>query len=367
MENLVNFWKNKRVLLTGHTGFKGSWLSLMLQSLQANVLGYSLDPPTKPNLFSVAKVEEGMKDIRGDIRDLPLLKKEIAAFQPEVVIHMAAQPLVRYSYQHPIETFSTNVMGTVNVCEAVRDSDTCRSLLVITTDKCYENREWHWGYRETDPLGGHDPYSSSKSCTELVVSSYRNSFFKTHDVGLATARAGNVLGGGDWAQDRLVPDLIMACIKNQEIEIRNPQSTRPWQHVLDPLYGYLKLAQALYETPSSYSEPWNFGPNESDIKCVSWIAEKIVDLWGASTSWNPSEGKHPHEAAILKLDTSKSRALLDWTPIYSIETVLQSTVEWYQAYHYTSADIQVFTQEQIKRYLKTRATENKPLARTLTK
>lgn len=359
MENLVNFWKDKRVLITGHTGFKGGWLSLWLQSLQATLLGFSLAPPTEPNLFTIAQVGDMMEDVRGDIRDLSHLKKVMQEFKPEIVFHLAAQPLVRHSYLDPIETYSTNVMGTVNICEAVRHTPSCLAFLNVTTDKCYENREWPWGYRETDPLGGNDPYSSSKSCSELISAAYRKSFFPPCEKGLATARAGNVLGGGDWAQDRLIPDVIAACLNDTPIEIRHPHSIRPWQHVLDPLCGYLQLAQNLYENPLQHAEPWNFGPNETDVKPVSWIVDQIIELWGTTIDTTTPQTPQPHEATFLKLDTSKTRSHLHWKPLIPIDTILQMTVEWYQAYYYANASMKAFTLNQIENYVMNRSSSKK--------
>src|SRR5579872_4247565 len=296
MEGMVNFWKNKKVLVTGNTGFKGSWLSLWLQQLQAEVIGYALNPPTDVNLFTEAKVADGMQDVRGDIRDFALLNNTIQKYQPEIIFHMAAQPLVRYSYANPVETYATNVMGTVHLLEAARQCQSVRAIVNVTTDKCYENREWHWGYRENEPMGGFDPYSNSKGCAELVTSAYRNSFFNSLNgqVGLASARAGNVIGGGDWALDRLIPDLITACIKNETLNIRYPEAIRPWQHVLEPLSGYLRLAECLYHDPVTYAEAWNFGPHDADAKPVSWIADEVVKRWGGMLSWKTTDGPRVH-------------------------------------------------------------------------
>lgn len=333
----LEFWNNKRVFITGHTGFKGSWLSLWLQSLGAEVTGYSLSPPTQPSLFEVAGVADGMNSIEGNILDLKTFCREMQAAKPEIVIHMAAQPLVRYSYQNPVETFATNIMGTVHMLEAVRSTPSIRSVVNITTDKCYENREWVWGYRENDPMGGHDPYSSSKGCAELVSSAYRSSFFipddyAKHGVGLATVRAGNVIGGGDWAQDRLIPDIISAFTKGAPVMIRNPHAVRPWQHVLEPLRGYLMLAEKLSEEGISYAEGWNFGPNDEDARTVGWIVAEMARRWGGEAKWIIDADEHPHEASHLKLDISKARTKLNWHPTLSLSDSLDLIVDWSKKY-----------------------------------
>jgi len=336
MENLamnVLYWNNKKVFLTGHTGFKGSWLSLWLQQLGADVTGYSLSPPTNPNLFEAADVAQGMTSIIGDIRDGTMLANAMVNAAPEIVIHMAAQPLVLQSYIDPVETYSTNVMGTVQVLEAVRSSPTVRAVVIVTTDKCYENKEWVWGYRESDPMGGHDPYSSSKGCAELVTSAFRTSYFNPikyseHKVGLATVRAGNVIGGGDWARDRLIPDIIEAFKKGENVHIRNPSSTRPWQHVLEPLRGYLVLAENLEKNGAEFSEGWNFGPNNSDAKPVKSIVEKMMQHWGGNVAWDFDNSEIPHEAGYLKLDISKVNARLDWRPLLNLDQALKMTVDW---------------------------------------
>ena len=327
------FWQGKKVLLTGHTGFKGSWLSLWLQALGAEVIGYALEPPTNPSLFEVAEVGSGMTSIIGDIRDLDKLQAVFIKHQPEIVIHMAAQPLVRYSYVNPVETYSTNVMGTVNVLEAVRHCPSVKAVVNITTDKCYENREWAWGYRENEPMGGYDPYSNSKGCAELVSAAYRSSFFNAdtyaqHGVALATVRAGNVIGGGDWAQDRLIPDILAAFEQNKLVDIRKPQAIRPWQHVMEPLRGYLTLAEQLYIQGSSFAEGWNFGPNDKDAKPVGWIVEQMAALWGNEAQWQIDNGEHPHEAHYLKLDISKARNRLDWHPALRLNDALQLIIDW---------------------------------------
>lgn len=328
-----DFWYGKRVLLTGHTGFKGSWMALWLQSMGARVVGYALAPPTNPSLFDIADVGLGMTSVTGDIRDLANLQGVFAEHQPEIVIHMAAQPLVRYSYQNPVETYSTNVMGTVHLLEAVRNTPGVRAVVNITTDKCYENREWVWGYRENEPMGGFDPYSNSKGCAELVSAAYRSSYFNAstyaqHSVAMATVRAGNVIGGGDWAPDRLIPDILAAFEQDRQVNIRNPNAIRPWQHVMEPLRGYLMLAERLFEHGPSFAEGWNFGPNDEDAKPVGWIVDQMAALWGHGARWQTDTGEHPHEAHYLKLDISKARNRLDWHPVLRLTDALALIVEW---------------------------------------
>lgn len=345
------FWQGKRVLLTGHTGFKGSWLSLWLQKAGAQVIGYSLKPPTTPSLFDLAHIAEGMVSIEADIRDLETLKAAVAEYKPEIVIHMAAQPLVRYSYQHPVETYSTNVMGTVNVLEAVRKAEGIKVVVNITSDKCYENQEWVWGYRENEPMGGKDPYSNSKGCSELVVSAYRRSYFATPDnaVGVASVRAGNVIGGGDWATDRLIPDIMRAIVAKEPVLIRNPNAIRPWQHVLEPLGGYLTLAEHLWESSTDYAEGWNFGPDDMDARPVSWIVQHLTQLWGEGASWKLDTNDHPPEATYLKLDCSKAKMRLKWSPATDLATTLDWIVEWYRSY-INGEDLRQITERQIDRY-----------------
>ena len=427
------FWKDKRVLVTGHTGFKGGWLCLWLQQMGVKVVGYSLDPPSSPSLFELAKVSEGMISLHGDVRDLPKLMATMQEHQPEIVIHMAAQSLVRYSYANPVETYATNVMGTVNVLEAVRHAGGTRAALIVTSDKCYENRERAQGYREDEPMGGYDPYSSSKGCAELVTAAYRNSYFKEpldehpkkdvpspfmggeaetgkgpvdlfpaererglsahpgqkrkdggelhqgfepshphpnpppsrgrelnqgflnksgapqRTVAIASARAGNVIGGGDWAEDRLVPDIVRAFMQRQPVTIRCPDAVRPWQFVLEPLRGYLQLIELLWEQGGRYAEAWNFGPDEDDAKPVSWIADHLVTLWGEGARWTRDGSVQPHEAAYLKLDCAKAKTRLDWHPKLSLSPALEWTVAWYQA-HQKKTDMRRFTLEQIARY-----------------
>ncbi len=323
------FWDGRSVLLTGHTGFKGAWLSLWLQSLGADVTGFSSGVPTEPSLFELARVREGMESIEGDVRDREALIVAVEAARPEVVIHMAAQSLVRRSFAEPTETYATNVMGTVNLLDAVRLAGAeTRVIVNVTSDKCYENREWEWGYREDEPMGGHDPYSSSKGCAELVTTAYRRSFFSDpQGTRLASARAGNVIGGGDWGDDRLVPDLMRAALAGEEARIRNPNSIRPWQHVLSPLSGYLVLAQALWDTPE-HASGWNFGPPEEDARSVGWIVQRLGSLWPEGVCWSLDEGPHPHEARYLKLDSSRARARLGWRPPLDLETALESIVSW---------------------------------------
>jgi CDP-glucose 4,6-dehydratase len=329
------FWKDKKVFLTGHTGFKGSWLSLWLASMGAKVIGYALAPNTTPNLFEVLAIDSLIeKSHIADIRDLAGLQKAMSEAKPDVLIHMAAQPLVRYSYANPVETYATNVMGTVHVLESTRAIDSVRASVVITTDKCYENKEWVWGYRENEPMGGFDPYSNSKGCAELVTAAYRQSYFSSsnsiHNV--ASARAGNVIGGGDWSEDRLIPDAIKAFEANRPLMIRNPFATRPWQHVLEPLSGYLILAQALYEQGSDFASGWNFGPRDEDNRAVQEVVDLLISGWGDAARWEKEGLEQPHEANLLKLDCSKARTQLGWTPKWNLETAVQKIIEWQKAF-----------------------------------
>ena len=345
------FWKGKRVFVTGHTGFKGSWLSLWLQLMGAEVKGFSLAPPTQPALFEVAKVGDNMQTEIGDIRNLQQLSQSIRAFNPDVLLHLAAQPLVRLSYKEPVDTYSTNVMGTVNVLEAARYAPQLKSVVIITTDKCYENREWEWGYRENEPMGGHDPYSNSKGCAELVVSAYRRSFFYTNDTtAVASARAGNVIGGGDWADDRLIPDILRAFEQQQPVIIRNPLSTRPWQHVLEPLSGYLVLAERLYNEGNAFAEGWNFGPKDDDCQPVQWILEKMVQFWGEGARYEWDKSEQPHEANFLKLDCSKAATRLKWHPQWRLADTLEKIVHWHRAW-LRGADMQTHCLYEIKGYM----------------
>ncbi len=348
------FWSGKRVFLTGHTGFKGSWLALWLQQLGAHVTGFALDAPTQPSLFDVARVGEGMQSVHGDVRDLSALLHTMQAAQPEIVIHLAAQSLVRLSYDTPVETYATNVMGTVHLLEAVRQTPGVKAVVNVTTDKCYENREWVWGYRENEPMGGFDPYSNSKGCSELVSAAYRSSFFNPsdysrHAVALATARAGNVIGGGDWAKDRLIPDILAAFETGKRVPIRNPHATRPWQHVLEPLRGYLTLAEHLCTYGPSYAEGWNFGPNSDDAKPVEWIVQKLAQRWGQGASWQVDAGEHPHEANYLKLDISKAGQRLNWQPVLRLDNALDLIVDWAR-HQRAGADMRTITLAQIAAY-----------------
>ena len=344
------FWRERRVLVTGHSGFKGTWLALWLQSLGANVTGFSSGLPTHPSLHDLARVGEGMESIEGDVRDAESVARAVEASDPEIVIHMAAQSLVRRSFVEPRDTYATNVMGTVNVLDAVRrHGGDVRAVVNVTSDKCYENREWEWGYREDEPMGGHDPYSNSKGCAELVTSAFRNSFFS--DPGgprIASARAGNVIGGGDWGEDRLVPDIMRAALAEESVRIRNPNSIRPWQHVLNPLSGYLVLAQALWEDPG-HAAGWNFGPIESDARPVGWMVERIAELWPQELRWAVDDGPHPHEARYLKLDSSRARERLGWRPPVGLEEALVSIVDWYRALR-EGADMHAVTLGQIETF-----------------
>jgi CDP-glucose 4,6-dehydratase len=337
------FWKGKKVFVSGHTGFKGSWLCLWLNALGAEITGYSLQAPTNPSLFEICEIAKITNTIIGDIRDREKLHACLQNSDPDIVIHMAAQPLVRVSYENPIETYEINVMGTANLFEAIRIANSknnrIKAVLNVTSDKCYENKEWHWGYRENEPLGGFDPYSSSKACSELVTTSYRNSFFnpknyETHGVAIGSARAGNVIGGGDWANDRLIPDCIQSLLIGEKIKIRNPKSIRPWQHVLEPLSGYIILAQKLYEEGVLFSEGWNFGPNSESEKTVEWIVSKLCKKWDSKSSYEIINNKGPHEAHFLKLDCSKAKSELGWEPKWNLEYTLDKIIEWtvnYQA------------------------------------
>ncbi|EIJ43119.1 CDP-glucose 4,6-dehydratase [Beggiatoa alba B18LD] len=358
MESLVNpaFWQHKKVLLTGHTGFKGSWLALWLQQLGADVIGYSLPPPTQPNLYELAHVAQQMQTTIGDIRDLTALTHCLQKYKPDIVFHLAAQSLVRYSYQNPVETYASNVMGTVHLLDAVRQTNSVKAVVIVTSDKCYDNQEWIWAYRENEPMGGYDPYSNSKGCAELVTMAYRNSFFHPanyaqHGVAIASVRAGNVIGGGDWAQDRLIPDILQAFIANRPVQIRNPHAIRPWQLVLEPLQGYLLLAEKLYLEGTKFAEGWNFGAEEKDSRPVQWIVEKLAQIWGSGATWQTDNLQHPHEAHYLKLDSTKAKTYLGWQPKLSLETSLTWIVEWYQHYLH-QADMETITRAQIANYQK---------------
>lgn len=342
------------MLVTGHTGFKGGWLSLWLRRLGAEVSGYALAPPPGPSLFAAARVEEGMTHVEGDLRDPERLAASLAAERPEVVFHLAAQALVRRGYREPVETFDTNVMGTVRLLEALRACPSVRAVVVVTSDKCYDNREWHWGYRESDPLGGRDPYAASKACAELVTAAYRASFLAADAggetaVALATARSGNVLGGGDWGEDRLVPDVLAALAAGEQPLIRSPRAVRPWQHVLEPLAGYLRLAEGLWRDGERFAGAWNFGPADVDARPVSWLVDRLCALWGEGAGWRQDADAGPHEATFLKLDASRARAELGWAPRLPLAEALAWVVEWHRT-HAAGGDVQRLCAAQIDRY-----------------
>ncbi|AJS57575.1 CDP-glucose 4,6-dehydratase [Paenibacillus sp. IHBB 10380] len=354
-----SFWNHRKVLITGHTGFKGSWLSLWLSSLGAEVTGYALQPCATLNLFSLCGADKIVQSVIADIRDKHCLEQTIREVEPEIIIHMAAQPLVRRSYRLPSETYEINVLGTVYLLEAVRavvqDGLGIKAVLNVTTDKCYENREWAWGYRENDSLGGLDPYSNSKACSELVTAAFRSSYFspaeyESHGVSVATARAGNVIGGGDGSEDRLVPDCIRALLTGSRFAIRNPLATRPWQHVLEPLHGYLLLAQKMVEEGDQYAGAWNFGPEDASVKNVEWMVTKLGSLWGEQSFYDLDVEGHPHEATDLKLDSSKARMGLNWHPKWRVETALEKTVEWFRVYQ-KQGDIREMSLRQIQEYM----------------
>jgi CDP-glucose 4,6-dehydratase len=343
-----DFWQGKRVFLTGHTGFKGSWLALWLHSLGAVVKGYALSPPTDPSLFKEAKIDSIIDSQISDIRDQDVLHKSMTTFNPDILIHMAAQPLVRYSYDAPIETYEVNVIGTAKVLEAARSCANLKAIVNITTDKCYENDGRSEGYKESDPMGGHDPYSSSKGCAELVASAYRRSFLQGQGIGIASVRAGNVIGGGDWADDRLIPDILRSFEKDEPVVIRNPKATRPWQHVLEPLSGYLILAQKLYEDQKEYAEGWNFGPNEKDVRPVDWILDKMISKW-PNSSWELDQNSNPHEAGFLKLDITKAKSKLDWHPAWELSQSLDKIIDWHRAW-LNKEDMQAVCLAEIEEY-----------------
>ncbi|MCH9634302.1 MAG: CDP-glucose 4,6-dehydratase [Chlamydiae bacterium] len=348
------FWKDKKVLITGHSGFVGSWISLWLHKLEAKVSGIALSPNTSPSLFSLLSLDKEIDSTFLDIRDYGSLSKKIKAISPDVIFHLAAQPLVRYSYENPRETYETNVMGTVNLLDCFRTSKDAKVLLNVTTDKCYSNKEWIWGYRESDELGGHDPYSNSKACSELVSSAYRNSFFsmdsfENHGKVLATARAGNILGGGDWSEDRLIPDLIRSFSKKECLNIRNPNATRPWLYVLDAISGYLSLTEKLWETPSLFSGEWNFSPSSEESHSVRAVVEKAMTIWPEEIQWDHEISNQVHEANFLKLDSSKARKYLNWSPQKKIDEIMESTLNWYIAY-FNHEDLMNYSTQEITKY-----------------
>ena len=351
------FWKGKRVFLTGHTGFKGSWLSLWLVSLGVEVKGYSLNPSTSPSLFDEAKIDSIIESQIGDIRDQDTLYESMTSFNPDILIHMAAQPLVRYSYDAPIETYEVNVLGTVKVLEVARSCSALKAIVNITTDKCYENDGRSEGYKESDPMGGYDPYSSSKGCAELVTSSYRRSFLQDQGVDLSSVRAGNVIGGGDWAEDRLIPDILRSFEKGEPVVIRNPNATRPWQHVLEPLSGYLILAQKMYNNTNKYAEGWNFGPNKNDVKPVDWILEKMISKW-PNSSWKLDKDYSPHEACFLQLDILKAKSKLGWNPIWELSFTLEKIINWHRSW-LNGEDMQAVCLIEIEEYSKDMNNENR--------
>jgi CDP-glucose 4,6-dehydratase len=349
MQISPNFWKNRKVLITGHTGFKGSWLSLWLQHLDAKVIGVSLDPPTNPNMYQQAKVGSNMISLRQDIRNGKEIKKLFQEHQPEIIFHLAAQPLVRYSYKNPVETYETNVMGTIHVLEAIRCTDSVQASVLITTDKCYQNREWNRGYREIDPMGGQDPYSSSKGATELLIASYRDSYIPN----ISSVRAGNVIGGGDWAQDRLIPDIIRATEKNDIVALRNPRAIRPWQHVLEPLAGYIQLSERMAAIPTEYAEAWNFGPNDEGAKSVEWIIKEMANQLkgeGDQVNWKIDSADNPHEANYLMLDCTKAQTKLNWQPKWELRTALRKIITWHHA-HKERKNMKEITISQIEEYM----------------
>ncbi|MCW2314979.1 CDP-glucose 4,6-dehydratase [Rhodoblastus acidophilus] len=364
MEDLVidaAFWRRRRVFVTGHTGFKGAWLALMLARLNAETTGYALNPPTDPSLFDLLAVCDTLEDRRGDVNDLENLRRAMVAADPEIVIHMAAQPLVRAGYAEPVATFQTNVMGVVNVLEAARACKSLKAVVNVTTDKCYDNREAPWGYRETDRLGGRDPYSASKACAELVTASYRASFFD-HGATLATARAGNVIGGGDFAADRIVPDAVRAFTAGRALEVRAPKAVRPWQHVLEPLSGYLMLAEQAARQGEAFADGWNFGPGAESEQDVETLLTRFMAAWGPEARWLPDRSAHPHEAGVLRLDASKAREKLGWTPLLSFDETVEWTARWYRA-HAAGADLRALTFDQLDAYLGQRVRLTSPFSK----
>lgn len=344
------FWDKKKVFITGHTGFKGSWMSIWLNFLGAEIKGYSLEPSTTPSLFELANIDRIVQSEINNICDYRKLSKSILDFKPDILIHMAAQPIVRKSYDDPLETFNTNVMGTANILEITRHAKTIKAVINVTSDKCYENEELSYSFKETDPMGGSDPYSASKACAELVTTAFKRSYLEEPNIGVATVRAGNVIGGGDWAEDRLLPDLIKSFSLNENVLIRNPNATRPWQHVLDPLSGYILLAEKLYENPKKFSGAWNFGPEDSDVKPVEWIANEISKHY-SDLKWIQDNKNHPHEANLLQLDISKAKKLLGWNPTWSIYMAIEKIIEWQDAYSMNNANIHDLCLHQISKFI----------------
>lgn len=353
------FWRNKRVLITGHTGFKGSWLGLWLDSVGARVAGYALEPPSDPSLYALARIHEAVRSTTGDVRDLARLERTLGESAPDVVFHMAAQSVVLLSYDAPVDTYSTNVMGTVHLLEAIRRAGSRCAIINVTTDKCYENKGWVWGYREDDQLGGHDPYSNSKACAELVGQAYRDSFFpladvERHGVRLASARAGNVIGGGDWTPHQLIPEAVAALQRGESVVLRHPDATRPWQHVLDCLDGYMSLAEALSGDPTAFSGGWNFGPADSDSRPVSYLVEALAKHWGVAVPWIHDRQVHAPEAQELRLETRKAASRLGWRACWSIDTALDMVARWYDGYH-AGTPARALCLEQIRRYTESRS------------
>lgn len=347
----LEFWNQKRVFVTGHTGFKGGWLVTWLLEMGAQVMGYALKPDTDPSYFVLCGLEDRLRSVIGDVREKDALQNAMQSHQPEIVFHLAAQSIVRRSYSDPVRTFATNVIGTVHLLDVVRAVPSVHAVVIVTSDKCYENREWVWGYREDEPIGGRDPYSASKGCAELATAAYRRSFFQGvgRRVGVATVRAGNVIGGGDWGEDRLVPDAVRALGNQEPLLVRNPQAVRPWQHVLEPLAGYLMLAERLYKEGEKWAGAWNFGPEDKDVRPVRWLVERITEMWGNSASWKIDQGNNPYEAHYLKLDCSKAKSKLGWYPQWDLELSLEKTVNWYKAY-FNHEDMLNITINQIHSY-----------------
>ncbi len=350
MEIINSFWANKKVFITGHTGFKGSWLSLWLKMLGAELTGLSLDPSSKPSLFDLLKLSDSINDLRGDVRCIKTCNNSLNDCKPNIIIHMAAQPLVRDSYINPVETFETNVLGTVNILEAAKNCDSVKSIIIVTSDKCYENIEKNYSYEESDKLGGHDPYSASKACAEIVTKSFRKSFLKDKFVGVASVRAGNVIGGGDWSKDRLLPDIIKAFSNNETLKIRNPLSVRPWQHVLEPLSGYLNLCEKIWNNPKKFSGSWNFGPDSNNNKNVKDVVNFVASKWGNRAKWIAEESYQMHEAHLLQLNSEKSKSKLGWKPILNWDEALSDTLAWYEAFSKNKNYVLDFTLNQILKY-----------------